>query len=253
MGPRVMGDFKDANPANAAHPAARDFPSHSALELQPSDLLTGDVLLYRPRAPNLWQTAISAATDSPYTHAAIYIGGGQIADSMPPWGVRKHDLNELLRGSLCVGVLRTQLVFSPDRADKLRKFVEAVTGKRKFYNAVAAMRLPWGSRKYFGDQLEFVRNNYGKVTPGEGFAKQSFFCSAFVVACYTVVGIIGPTAQVAYQPDYFAPGHLLEDPSFGWLLGYLVPEDRSIPGDDPLLSQATPWRDVPGPHWWQSQ
>jgi hypothetical protein len=50
---------------------------------------------------------------------------------------------------------------------------------------------------------------------------------------------MGETAQVAYQPDFFAPGHLLDDPSFGWLLGCLIPEGGSLPSDDPLLANAT--------------
>jgi hypothetical protein len=255
-----MRDIK--KPDAAAHTAEQDLkaqasrdensaiPPNCPILIQPDDLLPGDVLLYRPRAPNLVQKAISSATDSPYTHAAIFLGDGLIAESMFPGGVRKLDIKESLKGSLCVGVLRTQLVFSADRAARLREFVEAVLGNRKFYNAVAAAKVPSASKKYFDNQLEFVRTNYGKVTPVEEFSKQSFFCSAFAVACYSVVGIIDGTAQVAYQPDFFAPGHLLDDPSFGWLVGYLVPDGGSIPPDDPLLVSATLWRDNQEARWW---
>ncbi|MCI4680593.1 hypothetical protein K9U39_18025 [Rhodoblastus acidophilus] len=46
------------------------------------DLLPGDVLLYRPAGPNAVQRRISATTSSPYTHAAIHLGGGEIAESV---------------------------------------------------------------------------------------------------------------------------------------------------------------------------
>jgi hypothetical protein len=225
-------------------------PAGCPVLIQPDNLLPGDVLLFRPRTPNLVQKAISSATESPYTHAAIYLGNGLIAESMFPWGVRMCDLKDFLRGSLCVGVLLTQFLFSADRAARLREFVEAVLGNKKFYNLVAAAKVTSASKKYFDDQLEFVRKNYDKVTSVEEFAKQSFFCSAFVVACYSVVGIIGETAQVAYQPEFFAPGHLLEDPSFGWLVGYLVPDGGSIPPEDPLLASATLWCDNQEARWW---
>jgi hypothetical protein len=106
------------------------------------------------------------------------------------------------------------------------------------------------SKDHFDNQLDFIRKNYGKVTSHDEFAEQSFFCSAFVVACYTVVGIIGDSAQVAYQPDNFSPGQLHQDPTFGWLLGFLVPEGGSVPEDDPVLTQATCWRDLMSEWWW---
>lgn len=67
-----MGDIKNAKPDAAAHPAGQDFkakdshnessamPPDCALLIQLSDLLPGDVLLYRPGNPNLIQKAISA-------------------------------------------------------------------------------------------------------------------------------------------------------------------------------------------------
>ena len=231
-----------------------DGPSASlyrSLLLTPSDLLPGDVLLYRPSCPNVVQKKISSATQSPYTHAAIYIGDGLISE-LVAWprliGVRKHTLEEFLQGSRCVGVLRSQLGFGGDRPDKLNKFIDAVCDNRKFYNLVAVVNFRRRSKEYFEDQLEFIRNNYGKVAAREKFETQSFFCSAFVVASYTVVGIIGESAQVAYPPEFFSPAGLYRDPTFGWLLGYLLP---SIPDKDPLLSETTLWPDCQGARWWQ--
>jgi hypothetical protein len=225
-------------------------PPDSDLALQPSDLLPGDVLLYRPRSPKVIQQGISSATGSPYTHAAIYIGGGLIAESGVPFGVTKSALKDSMQGNQCIAVLRSQLGFGGDRPRKLNEFVVAVLERKKFYNLIAVASFSKRSAEYFANHLEFVKKNYGEVISHEDFAEQSFFCSAFVVACYAVVGIIGETAQVAYQPNNFSPGRLGEDPTFGWLLGYLVPEGGAIPPDDPLLTEATLWRDCQDVRWW---
>jgi hypothetical protein len=224
-------------------------PPGGDLAIQPSDLLTGDVLLYRPRKPNVIQKSISSVTLSPYTHAAIYLGAGLVAESVVPFGVAKSSLQDSIQGNQCIAVLRSQYGFSGDRPSQLNDFVAAVLTQKKFYDLIAVAGFSKSSAEYFSNQLEFIRDNYGKLTSSAEFAKQSFFCSAFVVACYAVVGIIDETAQVAYQPEYFSPGHLGKDPTFGWLLGYLVPEGGIIPADHPLLAGAL-WRDHQDCCWW---
>jgi hypothetical protein len=222
----------------------------SDLVVDTAHLLPGDVLLYRPKKPNIVAQKISDATGSPYTHAAIYIGEGKVAESNFPGGVRTHAVDESIKGCQCVAVLRSQLGFGGERPQKLNALVSAVMQNNRFYNLIAVAGFERTSKAYFDAQLDIVRSNYGKVTLAEEFAQQSFFCSAFVVACYSVVGIIGPTAQVAYLPNAFSPGSLYQDPTFGWLLGYLVPEGGSVPQNDPVLVHATLWRDCQDVRWW---
>ena len=222
-------------------------------ELHLNEIRAGDILLYRPRRPNAVQKKISNATNSPYTHAAICIERGTIAESVA-WplltGVRKSCLKKSLENSLCVAVLRSQLTFGHNRENKLRSFVEEVRKDGRFYNLIAAYNFEKNSKHYFENQLSLIRENYGKYTPAEEFAKQSFFCSAFVVACYSVVGIITETAQIAYLPEAFSPARLYCDPTFGWLLGYIVPEGGSVPNDDPLLTRTTLWSQSASARWW---
>jgi hypothetical protein len=222
----------------------------SDLILKSSDLLPGDVLLYRPHNPNVIQRTITSATGSPYTHAAIYLGDGLVAESNVPHGVGERALVDSIKDCRCVAVLRSQFCFGGDRPQKLRTFVGAVLARKKRYDFVAILKFKNKSEAYFDNQLDFIRQNYGKVTSHDDFADQRFFCSAFVVACFAVVGIIGDTAQVAYRPDNFSPGHLHQDPTFGWLLGFLVPEGGSVPENDPVLTQATLWRDCLDIRWW---
>lgn len=218
--------------------------------IRPADLLLGDVLLYRPRTANVIQSEIIQATGSPYTHAAIYLGNDKIAESVFPCGVTQSSLNASIGNTQCVAVLRSQLGFDDKRAKTLTDFVRSVAEEGKVYDLISALSFKNESSKYFDNQLQFIQKNYGKVTSMKDFEKSRFFCSAFVVACYAVVGIIGETAQVAYKPKYFSPGHLGQDPTFGWVLGYLVPEDGAVPGDDPLLCQATLWRNCQSVRWW---
>jgi hypothetical protein len=244
----MIGNSKESLETNPGGESAA--ASDSELILQPSVLMPGDVLLYRPRNPNILQQSISEATGGPYTHASIYLGDNIIAESRVPLGVIKTALKDSIQGNQCIAVLRSQYGFGGDRSRKLNEFVAAVLERRKFYNLIAVANFKKHSAEYFDNQLEFVRKNYGKVTSHEEFAEQSFFCSAFVVACYAVVGIIGENAQAAYKPNFFSPGHLYQDSTFGWLLGYLLPDGGSIPLHDPPLSQATLWRDLQEARWW---
>lgn len=244
----MIGDKDKSEPGDEGEEPT--IPPDSDLIVQQSDLMPGDVLLYRSRKITSVQRAISEATGSPYTHAAIYLGDGVVAESNVPIGVGERRLADSIHGCRCVAVLRSQLGFGRDRPQKLRAFVDDVLARRKLYNFNDVLKFKSQSAAYFDNQLDFIRENYGKVTPHDEFAEQRFFCSAFVVACYTVVGIIGKSAQVAYQPNNFSPGHLHQDPTFGWLLGFLVPEGGSVPEDDPVLTQATCWRDVMSARWW---
>jgi cell wall-associated NlpC family hydrolase len=97
------------------------------------DLLPGDVLLYRPRTANLIQCGIMRATGSPYTHAAIYLGDGNIAESVFPQGVTKCALRKSIDGSQCVAILRSQMGFAGDRPANLAKFVSSVIENIKQY------------------------------------------------------------------------------------------------------------------------
>ncbi|WP_428427304.1 hypothetical protein [Pararhizobium sp.] len=223
-------------------------PADGNLIIDTNDLLVGDILLYRPRDPKIFQRGISKATDSPYTHAAIYIGDGFTADSNFKPGVRKNPLSDLLVTAKYVAVLRSQAVFGQGRKQALQDFVDDVVRNNKFYNILSLSNFIGSQDDHFANQLQYIAENYGKSSSNDELAIQRFICSAFVVACYTAVGIIDKTAQVAYTPEYFSPGHLAADPTFGWLLGYLVPHGETVPDDDPCRSSAA-WKDT-GSRWW---
>jgi hypothetical protein len=128
--------------------------------VQQGDLLPGDVLLYRSAGTKIHQQKISEATGSPYTHAAIYLGDGLVAESNFPGGVVKHQVRDSINGCRCVAVLRSQLGFGNDRPRKLNEFVDAVVENNKFYNLIAVAKFQQTSSKYFENQLEIIRARF---------------------------------------------------------------------------------------------
>jgi hypothetical protein len=218
--------------------------------MQLSDLLPGDVLLYRPREPDGLQRRVIAATGSPYTHAAIVIDDNKIAEALIPVGVGRIALDQSLEGSLCVAVLRTQLGFGSERQAKLREFVDVVIAQGVPFHRHAANNFGEESRIFFDNQLDHIRDSFGRYSTPEELAAKSFFCSGFVVACYQAVGLIGNSAQVAFPPEFFSPAKLYQEASFGWLLGYIIPQGGFVPPNDPLIEHATLWRDIEEQPWW---
>lgn len=221
--------------------------------VNPSDLLIGDILLYRPEFPNCVQKKIQQKTKSPYTHAAIYIGGGYIAESVAwpfLWGVRRYKLSKSIKGSSCIAIFRNQLGFNPFRDNKLQEFVNITISNKKFYNLKSALHLESRASQYFGNQLEYINNNFNLVESDSSYYDRSFFCSSFVVACLAYVGIIGFSARVAYNPNFFSPGALYKDPTFGWFLGYLSIKNGTVSPNDPILKNSTKWADNLSVKWW---
>lgn len=221
------------------------------MRLVPTDLLPGDILLYRPATPDRANQRIMTAINSPYTHAAIFLGDGKIAESLIPDGVAISDVVDSLHGSLCVGVVRTQMGFGGTRQIKLHEFVKAVIAQGLPFHKSALIHFQQASSSFFDQQLEIIRENFGKSASAEELAARAYFCSGFITACFEAVGIIDESAQVAYPPEFFSPAHLYEDSTFGWVLGYLMPGGGavSIPSDDPLRF-ATSWCDHLDIKWW---
>ncbi|MGD9714777.1 MAG: hypothetical protein AB7V46_22355 [Thermomicrobiales bacterium] len=213
-----------------------------------TDLLLGDILLFRSKTATAM--AIRAATGSPYTHAAIYVGDGQIAESNWP-RVQVRELTEADLQKSQIGVLRSQMGFLEDRAATVRDFVEQLVKEGAGYDWQGVTTFEGRQANFYATVMKELAANYGKVTPKDELLKQRYFCSALVVACYIVAGVIGDTAHVVYPPDVFSPGDLHRDATFGWVLGYLVPPGSSVPENDPLLFEMH-WKDSnPEQRWWE--
>jgi hypothetical protein len=72
----------------------------------------------------------------------------------------------------------------------------------------------------------------GQFLP-EPSRKTSYHCSEFVVAEFTAIGIIEPTAAIVYRASVISPGDLGRDATFGFFDGYLTQTPGyQIPQDD---------------------
>lgn len=213
-----------------------------------SSLLPGDILLFArdPQYPN--QKWISRVSNSPYTHAAIYLGGNLVAESTP-LKVRTVPIGRLLKSEVRIGVLRNQAGFNGDRPDKLRGFILELIKNKTRYDFKGALQYKKNRNNFVNNQLDIIRNHYNQQENAKEFIKRPYFCSGLVVACLAVVGIIGSSAQIIYSPDIFSPADLHNDPTIGWFLGYIHFENHKIPNDDPLRV-ITNWESNMAAQWW---
>jgi hypothetical protein len=145
--------------------------------VQRSDLLPGDILLFRPRKPNRLQEMVSKAIHSPYTHAAIYVGDGAVAEAVMPSGIAESHLNDDLDDSLCVAVLRTQLGFGAGRREKLLEFVATAIADGAPFHRRALANFGEGSKSFFDSQLEIINARFGQSETAEELAVKGYFCS----------------------------------------------------------------------------
>ena len=191
--------------------------AQNELRLNFSDLLPGDILLFRPFSPKKHHKIISTATETPYTHAAVYLGNKQIVELTSP-KVQIRKLSDVDKKDYVIAVLRSQCGFSKKREAALKNFASKLIEHGARYDWPGLLTFKERKDRSLTQLLNNLERNYGTITLEDEFVKRSYLCSALVIACYAVTGIIGDTAQQAYQPNVFSPG----DPTFGWLLGYIV-------------------------------
>jgi hypothetical protein len=218
------------------------------LRLDFTDLLPGDILLFRAIQPDALAQRVSIDIGSPYTHAAVYLGNGEVIEAGHP-KIEKRRLSEVDKEEYIIGVFRSQLGFSGDRVQALSEFAATLVRNDAQYDWRGIFKFKKVKTELEEHLQEILRRDYGKVLSKNELEQSSYFCSALVVACYTVSGVIGDTAQLAYKADAFSPADLHEDPTFGWFLGYISADRNEIPPDDPLMT-TTLWRDLPDVRWW---
>lgn len=196
-----------------------------------TDLLrTGDVVLSAGTGD--LAERVAAATGSPYTHAAICYSNTEVAD-VTTSGIRRVGVDEYVKTFPYHAVFRLIGGWSSGRSSLLQTFVDRVIANKGKYDWRGALSLD-KSRKEHEETLDDRLYSYlaGDVVE-ESTVQQSYFCSEFVASCFTISGIIEPSAAIVYQPDTFAAIHLARARVFGWFTGYIAPTGATaIPIDD---------------------
>lgn len=102
------------------------FPDHERARVK-SLLKPGDIILQKDEHCPIMQTVSKAATGSDFVHAALYIGGGHIVESVVE-GVRKGDVDVYLQGKNSIQVIRPGYKTRKDR-DAAIAFARKQIGK----------------------------------------------------------------------------------------------------------------------------
>lgn len=214
------------------------------------DIRPGDVILARGDI-NRWspgREAIKAVTGSPYTHAAIALSGNEVMDARAFIGVKIRQFTELLQQADYVAVLRHPDAWTDDRVQALRDYSAALHALGAKYNYVGAAAFLTNSKVTWQAGLTEALQRYFEQGEPQAVTKYGpFFCSELVVACFVHGGFIAPSAAVLMNASFQAPGDILKEPTFGYLVGFLSKDPNfEVLNDDPLR-HAAKYHDIFGP------
>ena len=221
---------------NSSDSTDKQGESHGPSVIASSKLRPGDILLHYRSSRKLQTKLIEAATNSPYTHASIYLGEGHVAEASPP-KVRKVTLEDAIEADSHIAVFRSQCGFDSARVSTLNSFIDELTDKSTWYDIRIIAGFNKRRQQHVDNQLEKLADYFSKNAPPNDYVNRVYFCSALVVACYCVVGIIDSSATTIYTPDIYSPGALAEDPTFGHIVGYLADVGYQIPLNDPFINR----------------
>ena len=223
---------------------------HSDLTFQ--DLLPGDVLLHKSRSPTNYHKFISNYKSSPYTHAAIYLGNGMIAEVASQ--IRESKLSHAVSTSCYIGVVRSPLGFNGRRPIVLRHFIKYLLGGRTgFYFLLFSNNFMRNNALFTSKEIARICNKYKYSLIQEGYIRNCHSRAQLIAACFSAVGIISSgTMTKLYELKVYTPELLYSDPTFSWYLGHLIPKGGCIVSNkDPLKYGAVPqWANYPNCKWW---
>ena len=228
-------------------PSAGDILGNTAEQIQVHALRPGDVLLCWPKKPDFIATAIQISTRSPYVHAAI------VHSTTPPMcaevraqggmvkrgALRLTGMTELINRYQHVAVLRHPDAWPPTRVCRLHRFISRCLGRTRYKAEKTIGIRKRRDRRWISAAEHLDAFFQGKVRIPR--KSNAFYCSEFVVRCFIEGGYLDESAAILYWPEDTAPGHLVVDNTFGFLVGYLSSlSTYKIPQDEPLRRQ-TPY------------
>lgn len=197
--------------------------------LKIDSITPGDVLLCRCASCG---SDISRVTKSKYTHAAICVRPGYMAE-ISGRSVKETTIKNLLETYDHIAVLHQPDFWSKSTVSRLQSFVATAIERKAKFN-YEGLRNFVEQKAIHQENLttklhEFFENRHSSPAA----KRDSYFCSEFVAAAHVAVGIIEPSAAVVYDPSILAPGDLAQDYTFGIFAGYLIPyPEYRIPDDD---------------------
>lgn len=189
----------------------------------------------------LFRKAITIATDSEYTHAAICINSGEAAESTTLGGVSKVKIDDLIKRYDHVAVFRHPDAWKhPERTQGLNTFIDNAVASGAKYNLRDVVTFIKRSEDHKYSINDKIHAFFGGTCTSNSTVKSSYFCSELVATCFIITGAIGPSAAVLLQPDVMSPGALGQDPAYGTFLGYVSSAPHyCVPATDEFFNKPT--------------
>jgi hypothetical protein len=205
----------------------------AASVLKTDDVCAGDVLLC-VLADQDPVTLKLRAKIGPYTHAAIALGDGRVADANVK-GVTESSLADLSDDCARIAVFRSDL-WDADRLEKLDSFIGELERRGTRFNKRGMMGVLRARAKHVESAMEGLLAYIEAGSLAIDHFKNAFFCSELVVTAFAQVGIIGPKAEQILKPKVYTPPALGQDKVFGLRIGYILQPGQLMPSDDQFVA-----------------
>jgi len=160
-------------------------PANGGQRIAPADLLAGDIILSNTHG--LVSMGIRAMTVAPVSHAALYLGEGQIAEAVGA-GVRIRSTADFMADESTIVAFRHPRL-RPEHAASLRHFAQLHDGKK--YNTLGiVLQAPFTMQRQACELplvpslvRDFCIRGLAAVQLGAA-RNDRFFCSQFVLQAY---------------------------------------------------------------------
>lgn len=203
--------------------------------LKEKELVPGDVILC---CSAMTSGKAEQATDSKYSHAAIHISDGEIAESSSK-GVAITSVSNLLDEYDHIAVLRNPYIWGGNRIDKLRSFIKKAIEDKASFNTIGMGKYESRKSQYSISELQRLEQYFQGKLPKIDAKRGAYFCSELVVASFLAIGVIDQSAAVVITPEVFSPGDIGKEATFGGFAGYIKASDEiEISEDDDFYFQS---------------
>lgn len=160
-------------------------PANGGQHIAPTELQAGDMVL--SNTAGLVSVGIRLLTLAPVSHAALYLGDGQIAEAVGS-GVRIRPIGAFMADESTIVAFRHPGL-RPEHAQAMRGFAQAQEGKK--YNTLGiVLQAPFTLQRQYcelpilpGLVRDFCLRGLAAVQLGAA-RNDRFFCSQFVLAAY---------------------------------------------------------------------
>lgn len=190
-----------------------------------SSLQAGDVLISYARL-----MMGEPGCETGYSHAAIYLGSGEILESDTS-GVKKSTVGDVLRVYDHIAVLRSHNLWSRSRIGRLKDFASRQIGKK--FNIYALPRIEFLRQESAENSYREISDYFEGLSDPVETERNSYFCSELVASAFIDADIITESAAILLKPETLLPIDIAQDKIFGFFVGYIAQDSAySVPDDD---------------------